>query len=48
MICDFLRKSSVLSFTREGLEHMAADVIRLAHHEGLTAHAASVEIRIKS
>jgi histidinol dehydrogenase len=45
---DFLRRSSVLSFTREGLQHMAEDVIRLAHHEGLTAHAASVEIRVKN
>jgi len=43
---DFLRRSSVLSFTREGLERMAEDVIRLAQREGLTAHAASIEIRI--
>jgi histidinol dehydrogenase len=42
---DFLRRSSVLSFTREGLALMADDVIRLAEREGLTAHAASVEIR---
>jgi histidinol dehydrogenase len=43
---DFLRRSSVLSFTREGLQRMADDVIRLAQREGLTAHAASVEIRL--
>jgi histidinol dehydrogenase len=43
---DFLRKSSVLSFTREGLQRMAEDVIRLAQREGLTAHAASIEVRI--
>jgi histidinol dehydrogenase len=43
---DFLRRSSVLSFTREGLGHMAEDVIRLAQREGLTAHAASVEVRL--
>jgi histidinol dehydrogenase len=43
---DFLRRSSVLSFTREGLEHMAEDVIRLAQREGLTAHAASIEVRL--
>jgi len=42
---DFLRRSSVLSFTREGLAQMADDVIRLAQREGLTAHAASVEVR---
>ena len=43
---DFLRRSSVLSFTREGLAQMADDVIRLAQCEGLTAHAASVEVRL--
>jgi len=42
---DFLRRSSVLSFTREGLAAMAADVMRLADAEGLTAHAASVARR---
>jgi histidinol dehydrogenase len=44
---DFLRRSSVLSFTREGLEHMAEDVVCLAQREGLTAHAASVEVRLE-
>jgi histidinol dehydrogenase len=43
---DFLRRSSVLSFTREGLAAMADDVRLLAHREGLTAHAASVEMRL--
>jgi histidinol dehydrogenase len=45
---DFLRRSSVLSFTREGLKYMAEDVIRLAQREGLTAHAASIEVRTKN
>ena len=45
---DFLRRSSVLSFTRAGLGRMADDVRRLAHHEGLTAHAASVDVRLQS
>ena len=44
---DFLRRSSMLSFTRQGLEHMAEDVIRLAQREGLTAHAASIEVRLE-
>jgi histidinol dehydrogenase len=43
---DFLRRSSVLRFTREGLAAMADDVRRLARHEGLTAHAASVDVRL--
>ena len=42
---DFLRRSSVLSFTRDGLAAMADDVMRLAEVEGLTAHAASVARR---
>jgi histidinol dehydrogenase len=36
----------VLCFTREGLAAMADDVRRLARHEGLTAHAASVDVRL--
>jgi histidinol dehydrogenase len=43
---DFLRRSSVVSFTREGLAAIADDVRRLAHKEGLTGHAASVDIRL--
>jgi histidinol dehydrogenase len=42
---DFLRRSSVLSFTAEGLAAVADDVRLLAAKEGLTAHAASVAIR---
>jgi histidinol dehydrogenase len=45
---DFLRRSNVLSFTREGLSRMADDVRELASREGLTAHAASVDIRLES
>jgi histidinol dehydrogenase len=43
---DFLRRSSVLSFTRDGLSLLADDVRRLAAREGLTAHAASVDVRL--
>jgi histidinol dehydrogenase len=42
---DFLRRSSVLHFTRAGMERLAPDVRLLAAREGLTAHAASVEVR---
>jgi histidinol dehydrogenase len=42
---DFLRRSSVMAFTRAGLEQVAEDVCFLAEKEGLTAHAASVEVR---
>ncbi|MBX9681783.1 MAG: histidinol dehydrogenase [Gemmataceae bacterium] len=43
---DFQRRSSWLSFTPRGLERIAPDVQTLARKEGLTAHAASVEIRV--
>jgi histidinol dehydrogenase len=43
---DFLRRTSVLSFTREGLARVAPDVCLLAQTEGLTAHAASVTTRL--
>jgi histidinol dehydrogenase len=45
---DFLRRSSALSFTKQGLERVADDVRVLAKKEGLTAHAASVDRRLKS
>jgi histidinol dehydrogenase len=42
---DFLRRSSVICFGPSGLARMAGDVRLLAEKEGLTAHAASVEVR---
>ncbi|MGI6401673.1 MAG: histidinol dehydrogenase [Thermoguttaceae bacterium] len=41
----FLRSSSLLSFTQEGLDRLADDVVRIATIEGLTAHRDSVEVR---
>jgi histidinol dehydrogenase len=43
---DFLKRSSVLYFTKAGLEKAADDVCLLADKEGLTAHAASVTVRL--
>ena len=43
---DFLHRTSVLCFSARGLAAVADDVRRLAHKEGLTAHAASVDIRL--
>jgi histidinol dehydrogenase len=43
---DFLRRSSVLQFTRDGLALIADDVRLLAEREGLTGHAASVSVRL--
>lgn len=43
---DFLRRSSILSFTRTGLREIAEDVVAMADREGLTAHSASVSVRL--
>ncbi len=43
---DFLRRTSLLTFTRAGMERVANDVRVLANKEGLTAHAASVDRRL--
>ena len=45
---DFLRPMSVIHFSREGLRAAAGDVARMADVEGLSAHRASVEIRLNS
>jgi histidinol dehydrogenase len=44
---DFLRRSSILSFTQAGLSRVANDVCLLAQMEGLSGHAASVTVRLK-
>lgn len=41
----FMKKTSVLFYTREGLAAARQDIINLAEVEGLTAHANSVRIR---
>ncbi len=43
---DFLKRSSVIGFNRDALEDASEDIRRLAETEGLTAHAASVDIRL--
>ena len=44
---DFRRRTSIMSFTRNGLRDIADDVIYLAHKEGLSGHAATIEIRLR-
>ncbi len=46
-VADFLKRSSVLEIGKKSFEKVAPHVIRLAKLEGLTAHAASVRIRLK-
>jgi histidinol dehydrogenase len=43
---DFLRSHSVIHCTQTGLEALADDVRILADKEGLTAHRASVDVRV--
>ena len=45
---DFMRRSSVVRFSRAGLEHVAADVRLMAEKEDLTAHAFSVDVRVNA
>ncbi len=42
---DFVKKSSLLSFTKESLMKVADQTIRIAESEGLFAHALSVKVR---
>ncbi len=43
---DFLKRSSVIWYNRDALENASEDILRLAETEGLTAHGASVSIRL--
>jgi histidinol dehydrogenase len=42
----FLRSSSVIQYSADALNNIAPDIIRMAQVEGLTAHQASVSIRM--
>lgn len=44
---DFVKKSSLISFSAAGLERLADDIVKIAELEGLQAHARSVSIRLK-
>ena len=43
---DFVKKSSVIQYSAQALENDAAAIIAIADHEGLWAHARSVEYRM--
>jgi len=42
---DFLKKSNIISFSREALSEFRAYILRMAAMEGLDAHARAVEMR---
>lgn len=44
---DFIKKSSIIAFSREGLEKVHKEVELFAKNEGLTAHANSIAVRFE-
>jgi histidinol dehydrogenase len=44
---DFVKKSSILSFSKAGLQRLGNEIIHIAELEGLEAHAKSVSIRLE-
>ncbi|QWV97015.1 histidinol dehydrogenase [Geomonas nitrogeniifigens] len=45
---DFVKKSSLIYFTKGGLQRVGADIVRIATLEGLEAHGKSVSFRLDS
>ena len=44
---DFIKKSSIISYSREALQKVNEDIILFAKSEGLTAHANSIKVRFE-
>lgn len=44
---DFIKKSSIISYTREALEPIYKDIVQFAECEQLTAHANSIRVRFE-
>jgi histidinol dehydrogenase len=42
---DFIKKSSIIAYSREALERIYPDIVKFADSEGLTAHANSISVR---
>lgn len=42
---DFIKKSSIISYSREALAPIWNDIVKFAEYEGLTAHANSIAVR---
>lgn len=45
---DFIKKSSIISYSKEALEPIHKDIIKFAEAEQLTAHANSIKVRFES
>lgn len=44
-VSDYMKKSSVISYTRKALEKASEDVVRFAEYEGLDGHANAIKVR---
>lgn len=44
---DFVKKSSLIGFSRQGLERLGKQIVQIAELEGLEAHGRSVSIRLE-
>lgn len=44
---DFIKKSSIISYSKEALEPIHKDIIKFANAEQLTAHANSIKVRFE-
>lgn len=44
---DFIKKSSIISYSREALEPIYKDIVQFATSEQLTAHANSIQVRFE-
>jgi histidinol dehydrogenase len=44
---DFVKKSSIIHFTKGGLERVGSDIVRISAMEGLDAHGRSVSLRLE-
>lgn len=44
---DFIKKSSIISYSKEALEPIHKDIMKFANAEGLTAHANSIAVRFE-
>jgi histidinol dehydrogenase len=45
---DFVKKSSVVYFSKSGLQRLGSDIVRIAGLEGLEAHGRSVSVRLEN
>jgi histidinol dehydrogenase len=44
---DFVKKSSIVYFSENGLKRLGNDIVRIAGLEGLEAHGKSVSVRLR-